>query len=57
MENPQSCPQCLNSPTFITKDSYVEIRCDQHGYIAMGDNLEMAINHWNRFIDFIRKAA
>ncbi len=53
MEDTKRCPQCYQVPIPIFDGDRVWLQCDKHGHCACGDNLEMAKNHWNKYITFI----
>lgn len=51
MEGCEICPQCLLVPDpKISDDGSIELACARHGHMALGDNLSMAIRHWNKYI-------
>jgi uncharacterized radical SAM superfamily Fe-S cluster-containing enzyme len=55
---PSCCPQCRRFPAITTEaPNTIILRCEEHGHIAQGLSLDQAIAHWNRYIEFIRKAA
>jgi hypothetical protein len=68
LDNALGCPICHEVPKVtnvaelvfdgLTLPPSVELRCPEHpGYIASGDDVTMAIIHWNKFIRFIVRDA
>jgi hypothetical protein len=58
------CPTCQLVPVVGLEDkvlgqpgSDVVLRCAVHGHTAMGDDLEMAVRHWNRYITYVVQMA
>lgn len=55
------CGQCFLPPSVSVEESTrglnVTIECRRHGHMAMGQSLDMAIAHWNTYVDFSAKAA
>lgn len=56
------CPVCFKAPTLsiepavwptLRKTEDYVLRCPMgHPYIAMGDGVQMAVSHWNTYIEF-----
>jgi hypothetical protein len=61
------CPVCFKAPTLTIEaavwptlrktEDYV-LRCPLgHPYVAMGDGVQMAVKHWNTYIEFRQSQA
>lgn len=47
------CHECRLVPNVTFEDSGdVELRCEKHGHVARGEDLEQAVKHWNIYIHF-----
>jgi len=57
MDGAMRCPGCYRAPAGIVGGDVVILQCERHGHIAIGDTLAQAVDHWNIYIGFIRKAA
>lgn len=48
------CPQCWLVPIPTFEDSgKVTFQCPCQRHMAMGDNLEKAVTHWNLYITYV----
>lgn len=55
MEGATRCPACYLPPEVkLEDDQRVLLRCARHGHMAMGNSVEQAVQHWNRYITFIK---
>lgn len=53
----ERCPRCFLVPTLgwdADFNSY-ELSCPDHGNVAMGFDVPMAVKHWNQLINFKRQ--
>ena len=52
------CPTCNKAPETRTEtNNQVVVFCAQHGHMALGDDRDSAIYHWNMYVLLLGKAA
>lgn len=55
----ERCPICHLVPMVRLEPSAYDgtekvfLRCEQHGHVASGANLDEAVKHWNIYLEFI----
>lgn len=59
MDHMKRCPQCFLTPAVSFEDGgLVVLQCsNHHGHMAMGSTMDMAIKHWNIYVEFVRREA
>jgi hypothetical protein len=60
MDSLQRCPACHLAPSFEVTETpkfNITLKCEKHGYEAMGHTVESVKEHWNIFVNFMKKAA
>lgn len=50
------CPTCHSGPVLITDGEAWTLVCE-HGYMAVGNTLDLVKANWNHFIQGIQKVA
>lgn len=60
------CPVCKKQPTVridapinlngVFLEESIVLRCERHGYVACGNTIPQAIQHWNKFVGSIARA-
>lgn len=53
LEGCKRCPKCHLIPEVQFEAPGIWLACNQHGYRAVGDTLDKAVKHWNRFISYV----
>ena len=49
------CPSCYLLPDLLDDGGSFVLVCERHGHMARGNSVQETKEHWNKYVQFIKK--